>query len=566
MKKHLISLLLVSVMFVSACQLFSTITGTVPQSAPSNLKYILEANPDPINLEVTLDDASAVEAIIPAEGGSLSATGPDGTLYTLEIPADALLVETKIKMTPVQSLSGLPFGSGSVMAIQLEPEGLAFNNFVQLKIEPAQELPIDQQIFYSYQGDQNTAALAIPVVESQEIRLRLLHFSGYGVTKGLLADTTAVRQRLGGDVEARIQSATAEKLGRERQKQLLGAEDSTEGLDLMSTFREYIDKVLKQRIAAAGESCAAGRLAMQSALGVSRQAQLLGAEDISNEIMDQFPSLLETASLVCLKEEYELCKEQHIIHRMIPVWLGLERQLQLLGVSDGNAPETNLQKKAREYTEKCLNFELAFESDGEFDDGSGGGYQSSVKAKIPLKFDTSSLNISGKSALINESFNFKITGCSVTSNRGGGDFTVMSMGYVTDQKSPTDQLGYVRDMKLSYFPGQTSETFTVQCEDSPPYTSPPSPLWFAIYIVTHKDEIKASGDSDGQIPDFSGMFGQDGEMPTFDLPRDPNAMGFQLEDWEVPAGDLFATKEWIKEVPGLTLIERGTFKLYHRPK
>jgi hypothetical protein len=388
-----------------------------------------------------------------------------------------------------------------------------------------------------------------------------MHFSGYGVTKGLLADIEPVRQRLGGNVEARLQSALAEKLGRERQRQLLGAKESSIEIDMASAFREYIDQVLKQRIAAAGESCAAGRLAMQSALGVSRQAQLIGAEDISKEIMDQFPSLMEKASLVCLKEEYELCKEQHIIHRIIPVWLGFERQMQLLGIED-----SNVQQKAKQYAEKCLNFELAFESDGNFDAGFGGGYQSRVKAKIPLKFDASKLSISGKSALVNEEFNFKVPDCNVESRRGGGEFTVASMAYIPDTKSPNDILGYVRDFKLSYFPGTTSESFTVTCEDNPPFTSPPGPYWSGIYLVVHSNELTINDSTGGQRPDISDMFSSDSGMPIFMPPQDFGEQGFVLEDWEVPAGELFAKKEWIKEDKASNLVEAGSFKLYHRPQ
>jgi hypothetical protein len=568
MKKRLIAMALLSVIVLSACQLASSVTSSLPKSAAQDTQYIFEVPTDPINVGVTLDSGRKAEAVIPIEGGSLSVSGADGTVFTLEIPADALLAETKIAMTPLQSLDGLPFGSGPALAVQLEPEGLAFNKFVTLKIQAATEIPLDQQLFYSYQGEGKNVALAIPVVESKKIQLRLMHFSGYGVTKGLLADLEPVRKRLGGDVEARLQSALAEKLGRERQRQLLGSkgEGSNIGEEMNSSFRQYIDQVLKQRIAAAGESCAAGRLAFQSALGVARQAQLIGATDIGDEIMAQALGLFDTVALVCLKEEYELCKEQHIIHRIVPVWLGTERQYQLLGLGADSSAETEVQKKARAYTEQCLSFDLVFESDGNFDPGGGGGYHSRVKAKIPLKFDSSQLRISGKSALINDEFKFKVPDCSVDSRRGGGDFTVMSMAYVPDTHSPTDELGYVRDFKLTYFPGATSESFTVTCPDSPSFALPPSPLWWGLYIVLHQSELVVNEADGGNKPDLSGMFTSDGGMPMIIPPQGFGEQGMLLEDWEVPAGELFAQKEWIKEDGGLGLTEAGTFKLYHRPK
>ena len=56
-----------------------------------------------------------------------------------------------------------------------------------------------------------------------------------------------------------------------------------------------------------------------------------------------------------------MCAQDHIIHRMIPVWLGFERQAQLLGMENSSATQY-----AREMTQKCLTFELVFEVAGQF--------------------------------------------------------------------------------------------------------------------------------------------------------------------------------------------------------
>ena len=190
-----------------------------------------------------------------------------------------------------------------------------------------------------------------------------------------------MRERLGGSAERRIESQAAELLGRERQRQLLGAgdnESSTLAADLQALFDQYQKEVVDVRVAAAGESCAAGRLALQTLMGLERQKQLLG---IGESGMDQFPGLMDTVARVCIKEEYEMCAQDHIIHRMIPVWLGLERQMQLLGFE--NNP---LAQYAREMTQKCLTFDLVFESQATFDAGDGGGFDSFVNAKVPLHF------------------------------------------------------------------------------------------------------------------------------------------------------------------------------------
>jgi hypothetical protein len=585
MKNTILIFALLALLLVTACRAASNLAGTEnnvntandnngvivnrTQTVTGEFNYIFNESQDAFSISVTLDPTQSVEGVIPVEGGILTAKGADGTVYTLDIPGDALLTETKIKMTPVGNVTGLPFGGEQTYAVQFEPEGLNFNNFVILTIAPAQEIPLDQQITFGYQGEGKGLVLAPPVVDSNEIKIQMLHFSGSGVTKGLLADTEPVRQRLGGDTEARIQSLVAEQLSRERQRQLLGtgdAEGST--IDFEDLFKQYEEQVVKPRLAAAGESCAAGRLALQTVLGLERQRQLLGASDENGTFSQQIADLMKTVAKVCIQEEYELCVDEHIIHRMIPVWLGMERQYQLLGLADEGAQPEEL-KLAKDLTQKCLTFELQFESDGNFDDGEGGGYESVVKSKVKLQFNPDEFKIKGQSALINDSFEFRVPGCSVTSNRGGSTFDGISLTYDTDTHSPTDELGYVRDFKLIYWPGTTSENFTVTCPDDPPYTSPPTGLWSGLYLVLHFDEVdqgNGAGLETPPMPDMSAtMDGPGIGAPVFAMPQMAAGGGYVASDWEMQSGDYLAKKEWIKEDAGLGLTEAGTLKLYHRP-
>lgn len=570
MKFRVLSGILLLSMILSACQSTGSARSSSSGSTPANFQYIFNPPGDPAAVAVTPDESSAVEAVIPLEGGVLSATGADGTQYVLEIPGDALLNETKIRMIPA-AVSGLPFGGEQTYAAQLEPEGLSFNNYVTLTITPPQEIPLAEQIFFGYQAQGQDLIFAPPVVDSRDIKISILHFSGYGVTKGLLADPESVRERLGGSAERRLESQTAELLARERQRLDSGdSEASNWAEELKALMDQYQKEVIDVRVAAAGESCAAGRLALQTVLGHERQKQLLGMAEGG---LDQFSGLMDTVAQVCIKEEYEMCAQDHIIHRMVPVWLGFERQAQLLGMETSSASEY-----AKEMTQKCLTFELVFESQATFDDGGGGGFDSSVKAKVPLHFNPQGLIIEGESALINDSFTFKVPGCSVTSNRGGSSLPISSLAYVPDNHSANDTLGYVRDLKLNYFAEATTESFTVACEDQEPYTSPPSPLWWGEYVVLHQDELSMAADPGSgaapaapaapEMPDMAAMMAaaQSGVMlPSFPVPPSSGGMGFMMEDWEILGGEYFAKKEWIKEDASLGLVEAGTFKLYHRP-
>ena len=530
MKMRLINLSLAIVLLLTACQPIANLAGSLTSGGKASaFAYIFEANTNPINVTVALDGSKSVEAVIPIAGGTLSGKGKDGTTFTLNIPNDALLVDTSIRMTPVTNLTGLPFGSGDALAVQLEPEGLFFNNFVTLTITPAQEIPINQQILYTYQGSGKDVILAEPVVDSREIKIKLQHFSGYGVTKGLLADIEPVRQRIGGDAERRLASVAAERIGIERQKQLLGSSDNSDLVGMFTDlFKRYEEEVVKPRVAAAGESCAAGQLALQTVLGFERQKQLLG---VSENGMDSVLKLMDIVGPVCVKEEYDLCKNDHVIHRMIGVWLGMERQSQLLGGGTG----TEAIKLAKDLTQKCLTFDLVFTSEGTFDGGGGDGYTSSVTSTVKLKFNMDTLKFQADAPLVNKTFDYRMSDCKVTSNRGGGTFNLMDMGYTIQDNIPPGQVGKVTDFDLIYYPGNTSENFSVKCPDQAAFTAPAAPLWTGIFLITHQAEMdQAKG-------------------------------GFELKGWDVYGNEYYAKKEWITESAADGLVEAGSFKLYHRP-
>jgi len=374
--------------------------------------------------------------------------------------------------------------------------------------------------------------LASPVIDTSEIKIQISHFSGYGVTKGFLADIEPVRARLGGDAEARLQSAIAEQLARVRQEQLLGIENETE-VNWDSFFQQWEEQVITPRLAAAGESCAAGRLAIQTILGYERQRALLGMDESSFGSAPILQGLMNTVAETCMKEEFELCRDDHIIHRILPAWLGLERQFALLGISsDETSPAL---EQAKSYAQRCLNFELEFHSEVNFDDGGDGGFDSTVNSTIKVQFNPEDFIMKGESALVNSDFTFKAPDCGVSSQRGGGTFTVIDLQYIEGGTSSDDSSDGISDFKLVYSPGNTSESFTITCGESTA-TSLPTPMWTGMYILTHESEM--------------GLVDQ----------------GFVAQEWEIFGDEYFAKKEWVIELPGEGVIEAGTFKLYHRPQ
>jgi len=546
-------------------------------SGAGDVSEALDPKTQPVTVTTTVDQSRAVSDRIGPEGGTLTASGADGSQFTLEIPADALVEEIEITMTPIESMEGLPLVGGLAAGVQLEPEGMSFYDFVTLTIEPALDIPVDQQIPIGSSGVDGAVYIPLIDPESTTVRLRLLHFSSGGVAKGYLADLAPVRQRLGGTADARLQSLMAAELARARQTQLLTGEETLDMGLIESLMKQWKEQVLKPRLAAAGESCAAGRLAIETLLGYERQVQLLG---VGESMMGELDDLLPKVARVCVREEYELCRDEHIVHRMIPVLLNLKRQTELMG---GGAEMDQVIAEAEDLARKCLHFELEFESTVRME--SGDVYnESEVESKIEVTYEVGSIPpaLTGSSALVN--LNYEVSdpmggACTTTGNRGGGTFEVSNLFWEVTTSGSDDQLGQVTDLLLTYAPGISTETITASCNGMN-FTTPPAAIWSNTYMGVHQSELGGSGGQEAAGGD------QPPPIPKLTIPQLESLMqsgappsGLGTEDagpgatyttkvWQVKGGELFAEKEWDLSIgagEGL-MTENGSFKLYHRPQ
>ena len=482
----------------------------------------------PIDLSVTPETGNTVTALIPAAGGELSATGADGTVYTLTIPDKALLTDTEISMTPVAAVKGLPTGGDTAYAVQLGPDGLHLYDFATLTITPKVAIPIDQQIPFGYEAAGTGMFLALPVMKDPRIQLRILHFSGYGVTKGQLADLGPERQRLGGDAEARLSSQIAELFARRGVLERSGQTVSVEILDqIKSLMDEFQRLVVDVRLAAAGQSCAAARLAILTLLNLSKQRQLV----FGGEGEDIPIRLLTTESHLCTREEYELCHDDHIVWRMLTVIFGYEHRRQFLGRPDD--AEWTFEKNL---AAKCLTFEVRLESKASVQQGPVRAV-SEVSSKVLIAFDPGSLRVIGHSSLVNTYF--KITsavsgGCSIKSTRGGSDLKVVDLSFAFTPGTKGDDPGTLKDIALTYLPAETTESGSISCPGAP--AQPFSTLnWSAMFLGAHASERK---------------------------PPDNN---YVTKEWKVKQAAKMGTKEWDLS-PGSGIKEQGTFELYHEPR
>ena len=83
--------------------------------------------PPPEDTNVTLESGNAASESIGVEGGTLSTTANDGTVYTLDIPEGSISEKHTITMTPVVDIDGYPVADGVAAGVDLKPAGLVLS-------------------------------------------------------------------------------------------------------------------------------------------------------------------------------------------------------------------------------------------------------------------------------------------------------------------------------------------------------------------------------------------------------------------------------------------------------
>lgn len=324
----------------------------------------------PVSLAATFDTTATVSKLITAaSGGTLTATGSDGTRYRLSLPAGALLSDAVITLAPVATLRGLPLSGGSVAAVHVEPSGLQLMKPATLTIRPSREVPAAEQVAFAYYGN-GTDAHRVPLSpDPARIELSLLHFSGYGLGQGPADDPGRQALERASASEARLQSRMAQILDRERN----GAHKGDGAAELSAAATEYYDAVLRPLLEAARTDDRVANCCIQRYLGWERTLRMLGivGEDSNAVAADagleqrrtEGGKLADEVMRNALDKGREravrACREGHDLNA-VAMLLGLERQMQLLGVSDGDDGS-----KAWDEMRRCFNFTVEFES--EFD-------------------------------------------------------------------------------------------------------------------------------------------------------------------------------------------------------
>jgi hypothetical protein len=133
---------------------------------------------DPGLSNVQVEVANARSAVIGPEGGTITATGANGFVYTLTIPAGSVLQPTTIGMYPIKALTNLPQGGTVSGGVNFAPDGLALLIPATLTIQLPANVDAKTQFPIAYTGNADKLQPSLGTVSGQTIKEHLHHFSG----------------------------------------------------------------------------------------------------------------------------------------------------------------------------------------------------------------------------------------------------------------------------------------------------------------------------------------------------------------------------------------------------
>ena len=243
------------------------------------------AAPDPLTVEPTLaNDAAATEEFGAEAGGVLTATGSDGTTYTLTIPSRALIEDVEITMTPVASIGDLDqhMSGGLKGGVALRPEGLRLFKPATLLIEPPSAIPLESQDAFTYEGNGTNFHLYPLDVDTEKISFNLLHFSDYGIGGATEAERQLLGQRLPPSREGQLEADVADVVDRLRRDEISQDTFLADFSDI--ALEHFFRHILPELAAARGRGDNDGGLVAVDLFTTWRhELELIGLEDYFNE-------------------------------------------------------------------------------------------------------------------------------------------------------------------------------------------------------------------------------------------------------------------------------------------
>lgn len=346
-------------------------------------RAVLAAPVNPFPTVAPVADTNLVgrALVTPEEGGLLVAQSPAGVMFTLVLSSNAVFQPTLMSLTVLTNVAGVPAAGGFLSAVRLEPEGLVLAAPGFLEVRYPTNLPASQIASCGFNNDGTRLHLVPDLVGPDRVRILVTRLQSYGSgvftleeLEALAATGPAPRARRVSlhasmeecypdeEAEARelheeleeairpVQQQVAAILGAARQQQLLGVEEpgNPAVLEAFNHGAAFYEQELKPRIANAAGKCAVARELLIWLLGYERQRQLLGAASEDEPVDPNVNNLICQGLKRCEEEALECCRTRGADTRLVRFLLGLERERQLLGMTDGSCAVPNSEEAWRD--------------------------------------------------------------------------------------------------------------------------------------------------------------------------------------------------------------------------
>ena len=443
------------------------------------------------------DSGRAASANLSELGGSVTTTGVDGTVFTLEIPQGALAGPETVTLTPVSRIDRFPFSGGLVAGVEIEPLGRTLMLAGTLTIQPVSPPHPDRTLPYSYDAGGEDFILYPRDPDSSTIRLPIERLGGYGVGEGGADDAESQTAR----EPAGPLSPYLQRYAREVFQKALGLisrdELAARGTQIFhEAFEHFFSSVVSgpglSTIARKDGTCPIQerRDDLETLLGIERQRQMLGitSDEDTAALLQELIDLLH----VCQQEAFDRCVALNDPYEVL--WMAqLARQMTLLGDEDPNFTtfiENGLM-------ESCLRFEIDFESKFVEEHHSTAGVTTTrlkYRAQhVPLRFNYAGNDFfrsiwEGACTVLPEVVEIELpvpleeAECSLTIEPGNGWFNVAA-AWIAVMNDPS-----VSAVRVLYDPGDPTVNATLHCKDT---GDTPFPVfqWSLDYWTFHQNEF-----------------------------------------------------------------------------
>jgi len=203
--------------------------------------------PSPLSVIVSLDTGLTTSVLVTASSGTtITAIGADGTVYTLAVPANAVTEDTLISLTPVASISGLPFSGGMLAAVQFEPDGLSLLAPAVLSMVLPTAPSASSVMSFGYVGAGEEIYLRPETVSGATITISISHFSGAGSGAGTQGDRSTMNGHPPTDTRDQAEQDLANLISKAKSENRMPTDD-----ELEAVLRAWYDTSIRPKLTAA---------------------------------------------------------------------------------------------------------------------------------------------------------------------------------------------------------------------------------------------------------------------------------------------------------------------------